>query len=105
MLAREFGETAKWSHANVGPDVVTATRKNISGFRFYSKYRATQSAKTRGQRDSYCSIELNSRAERIAKSAGLSLKKSSDRVLRSRKDIERFWARIISSGLQVHLIK
>jgi hypothetical protein len=105
MLQREFGETASWSRSNVDEDTLEATRKDISGFRFYSKYRCTPSAKTKGQRDSYCSISKGSRAERLAFAAGLPLKKTSDRTLRSKKDIQRFWDKVVSAGVQISLVK
>jgi hypothetical protein len=105
MLEREFSETAIWSRSNVDEDTLEATRIVVSGFRFYSKYRCTPSAKTKGQRDSYCSISKGSRAERLAFAAGLPLKKTSDRTLRSKKDIQRFWDKIAAAGVQANLVK
>jgi hypothetical protein len=105
MLQSEFGETAIWSRSGVNEETLEATRKEISGFKFYSKYRSTPSAKTKGQRDSYCSISKGSRAERLAFAAGLPLKKTSDRTLRSKKDIQRFWDKIVAAGVQISLVK
>ena len=105
MLQKQFGETAIWSRSGVSEDMLEATRIVVSGFRFYSKYRSTPSARTKGQRDSYCFISKGSRAERLACAAGLPLKKASDRTLRSKKDIQRFWEKIVAAGVQISLVK
>jgi hypothetical protein len=104
MLKDHFSKTSEWSHRGVGPEKLEATRVVIEGFQFYSKYRATASAKTKGQRDSYCGIVKGSRAERWCNAAGISLKKKSDSTLRSKKDIERFWAKLAGAGIDLRSI-
>jgi hypothetical protein len=104
MLKDHFSKTSEWSHRGVSPEKLEATRVVIEGFQFYSKYRATASAKTKGQRDSYCGIVKGSRAERLCNAAGISLKKKSDSTLRSKKDIERFWAKLAGAGIDLRSI-
>lgn len=105
VLKDNFAKTSEWAHVGVGPDKLEATRFVIEGFQFYSKYRATASAKTKGQRDSYCGILKGSRAERWCNAAGISLKKKSDSTLRSKKDIERFWAKLVDAGVDLRSIQ
>ena len=105
MLKDHFAKTSEWSHCGVGPEKLQATRVVIEGFEYYAKYRATASAKTKGQRDSYCSIVKGSRAERWCNAAGISLKKKSNGLLRSKKDIERFWAKLAGAGISFHSIQ
>ena len=104
MLKDHFSKTSEWSHRGVGPENLEATRVVIQGFEYYAKYRATASAKTKGQRDSYCGIVKGSRAERWCNAAGITLKKKSDSTLRSKNDIERFWAKLVSAGIDLRSI-
>jgi hypothetical protein len=105
MLEREFAATREWANHNVSPTRTPATRTIISGFKFYAKCRVTANAKTNGQRDLYCSIERGSKAERLCALAGIPIKKSTDRLLRSKKDIERFWKKVIDSGIDVSSVE
>lgn len=100
MLEEWFSELRTWSK---DADFVEneAERKTVHGFRFSAKIRATLNAKTNGQRDSYCTIQPGSRAERLGKRAGLSLSKNTERTLRSKKDIQRFWSRVVASGIDI----
>jgi len=100
MLELEFDKTHVWAASNVNQDKLMAERVEIDGFLFYCKYRATVSAKTNGKRDSYCSIAKGSRAERMARKAGIDTSKASGRTLRSKKDMQRFWAKILNSGAE-----
>jgi hypothetical protein len=105
MLDDEFAKTSAWSRTSVTADAVEVTRLTLpSGFRFFSKYRGTVGAKTKGQRDSYCEILLEtnggeSRAARLCRDARVPLIKKTDRVLRSKKDLERFWAKLVQAGV------
>jgi hypothetical protein len=101
VLEREFTATREWAFWHVGPNALEATRTTIAGFRFYAKFRATANAKTAGQRDLYCAVQKDSRAERLCLKAGLSIKKTSDRLLRSKKDIQRFCQKIVDSGIDL----
>ena len=104
-LKRHFKTTTVWSAEHVGPQKLQATRITIHGFEFYSKFRATALAKTNGKRDVYCTIVKDSRAHRWCRLAGLPHQKKSDLTLRSYKDIARFWAKIVASGIDTSKIE
>ena len=104
VLMQEFTKTGVWSKTGVSKETPEATRITIDGFRFYAKYRNGISSKTKGGRDSYCIIEPDSRAERIAKAAGIKLKTITDRRIRSNSDMKRFWNKIADSKIHISQI-
>ena len=104
VLMQEFTKTGVWSKTGVNKEIPEATRITIDGFRFYAKFRNGVSAKTKGGRDSYCIIEPDSRAERIAKAAGIRLRTISDRRIRSNADMKRFWGKIADSEIDISQI-
>ena len=77
------------------------TRVEKFGFRFFAKERGTVSAKSRGCRDAYCEIRKDSRAERLCRRAGLTLKKQNSLLLRSKNDVKKFWQKIVDAAVDL----
>ena len=99
----EFEETGKWARQSetLGATVPELTRTELYGFRFFAKFRATPNAKTQGHRDSYCLIMDGGRASRICAAAKVPIAKKTQRLLRSKRDVASFWAKIGASGIDV----
>ena len=102
-LLHEFEETGKWARQSetLGATVPELTRTELYGFRFFAKFRATPNAKTQGHRDSYCLIMDGGRASRICAAAKVPIAKKTQRLLRSKRDVASFWAKIGASGIDV----
>ena len=105
VLKKMFSRTSQWAQTGVGPENLQATYVVTHGCEFYAKYRDTASAKTKGKRDAYCEIVKGSRTARWCNAAGISLKKKSEATLRSKKDIERFCAKLFAAGVDLDAIE
>ena len=100
LLLDEFETTAKWMRrAETKVEKLGTTRIERLGFRFFAKERGTASAKTRGARDAYAEIKRDSRAERLCRRAGLTLKKQNSLLFRSKNDVRKFWQKIAAAGI------